>query len=168
MQSFAVNVARAACALSIVQSARINKGMAEKETTPIDVNAIRKANLRRLIAEAGTLSAFAQRVDVNPDYLSSIVSARGKRNAGDDLMRRVEAAYKLPLGTLDFPEQHSIAAAMAIQSLPENEQQQVFDFITYKIQTTEALTAKEHAASYLKMIDSLKSDMKTRKAGGKK
>lgn len=134
----------------------------------VDVNAIRKSNLRRLIDQAGSLVAFAEKVDVNPDYLSSIVSAGGKRNAGDQLMRRVEIAFELLPGSLDFPAEQSVAAAMAIQSLPDNEQQQVFDFIEYKIRTTDALVAREHAANYLKMIDSLKADMaRKRKKSGK-
>lgn len=58
-----------------------------------------------------------------------------------------------------------MAAAMAIDALPANEQQQVFDFIRYKLDTTAALTAREHSASYLKMIDRLKDDMDRRRNG---
>jgi hypothetical protein len=33
----------------------------------MDVNAIRKAHLRRLIAECGTVAAFAERIGTNAD-----------------------------------------------------------------------------------------------------
>lgn len=133
----------------------------------VDVNAIRKANLRRLISSEGTLRAFAEKTGLNEDYVSSIVSENGMRNPGDKLMRRVEEAYKLTPGSLDFPEEHSVAAALAISSLPEDDQQQVMDFIRYKIETTDALTARESTAHYLKMIDNLKKDMSRRRAAGK-
>jgi len=134
-----------------------------EELTPIDVNAIRKSNLRRLISEAGALTTFAEKVEINADYLSSIVSENGKRNPGDQLMRRVENAFKLHPGSLDFPEERSVAAAMAIQSLPEEAQQQVFDFIRYKIEGTDVLTARETASNYMKMLDGLKSDIERRR-----
>jgi hypothetical protein len=82
-------------------------------------------------------------------------------------MRRTEAAFNLPSGSLDFPADKSMAAAMAIDALPPNEQQQVFDFIRYKIDTTSAPLAREHAASYFRMIDNLKRDMRQRKTTGK-
>lgn len=134
-----------------------------RQAPEIDVNAIRKANLRRLIAELGSLTKFADRVEVNPDYLSSILSEKARRNAGDSLMRRVEQKLSLRLGSLDFPSEESMAAAMAIQALSDDDQQQVFDFITYKVKTSNVLTAREHVASYLTMIDNLKKDMEGRR-----
>lgn len=159
MQSLGVKRTLANGALSNLHSAWITMGMEAPETPQIDVNSIRKANLRRLIAQCGSVSSFAEQVDTNADYVSSIIADGGKRNPGDQLMRRVEVAFKLTPGSLDFPEEQSMAAALAIQSLPKDEQQQVFDFITYKIHSTEALTAREHIGSYLKMIANLRQDM---------
>lgn len=136
----------------------------EKPDTPhVDVNSIRKANLRRLIAMSGSVAAFADKVVTNADYISSIIADGGKRNPGDQLMRRVEVAFRLKAGSLDFPEEHSMAAALAIQSLPINEQQQVLDFIGYKLQTTTVLTAREQVGSYMKMLDNLKKDLEQRR-----
>lgn len=154
--------------MSIVQRPFINNAMAqEKEQVPqLDINAIRKANLRRLIAQAGTLAAFSEKADVNADYLSSILAEGAKRNAGDSLMRRIEVKLDLPYGSLDFPEQESMLYGMAVDALPDNAKQQVMDFIRYKVETTDVLTARERAASYLKMIDNLKRDMARRKKKG--
>jgi hypothetical protein len=169
MQSVSVNPNPAALRkLHIEQFAKasVNTFMGadggRQETAPIDVNAIRKANLRRLIGQCGSVTQFAARVETNADYISSIIADGGKRNPGDQLMRRVEVAFQLSAGSLDFPEERSVAAAMAIQSLNEEAQQQVFDFIRYKIESADAPIVGEHAASYLTMIDNLKRDMKAR------
>lgn len=51
----------------------------------------------------------------------------------------------------------------AIDSLPEEQQQQVLDFIRYKIERSEDFIASEKAAHYMKMIDRIKADMEGRK-----
>jgi DNA-binding XRE family transcriptional regulator len=53
----------------------------------------------------------------------------------------------------------------AIEALPDEQQQQVLDFIQYKIERSETFMTQERAAHYLKMIDAIRSDM-ARRAGG--
>ena len=47
----------------------------------------------------------------------------------------------------------------ALRELPLNDQQQIFDFIEYRIDKAEGLLASEKAARYLAMIDEFKSDL---------
>lgn len=51
----------------------------------------------------------------------------------------------------------------AIDDLPDEQQQQVLDFIRYKIERSEGFMASEKAAHYMKMIDRIKADMAGRK-----
>jgi hypothetical protein len=61
----------------------------------MDVNFIRKLNLLRLIEQEGGLRKFAGKIGSDESYISTILSDASKRNAGDELMRRVEKVYKL-------------------------------------------------------------------------
>lgn len=131
----------------------------------MDSSAVRRVNLQRLIKQEGSLKAVADKAGINYDYLSSIVSANSSRNAGSSLMRRIERAYELEIGSLDLPEPTSISAAMAIDQLPEDDRQQVFDFIKYKIIDAGPLVVNQTTAKhYLEMIDRLKNDMGRLKA----
>lgn len=47
----------------------------------------------------------------------------------------------------------------ALNDLPINDQQQIFDFIEYRIDKAEGLLASEKAARYLTMIDGFKTDL---------
>lgn len=125
---------------------------------PVDVNAIRKTNIRRLISEIGGVSAFAEKVGTNPDYVSSLLSVRGNRNPGDSLMRRIEAAFELPPGSLDFPDEASVNAAMAMQALPDDERQQVLDFILYKLDQARPLEVKDPARDLSPFIERLREE----------
>lgn len=51
----------------------------------------------------------------------------------------------------------------AIQDLPEEAQQQVFDFIGYKFERAEGLIASDKLSNYLKMIQRFKDDLDGRK-----
>ena len=50
----------------------------------------------------------------------------------------------------------------AVGALSENDQQQVLDFIEYKIARTEALVANDRSVDYMKMISRIREDMKRR------
>lgn len=120
----------------------------------MDVNVIRKANLRRLVKEAGSVNAFAEKLDTNPDYISSILSDRSKRNPGDQLMRRAEIAFGRAAGSLDWPDADTMDAAAAMQSLPDEARQAVFDFIGFQIQRSPELIAQQLTSKYfLKFVD---------------
>lgn len=69
----------------------------------------------------------------------------------------------LTLGTgpkrTDTVDTKSLVLGEAIESMPEDERQQVLDFITYKFERSSApLFAGERMARYLKMIDAFKRD----------
>ena len=113
----------------------------------VDVARIRRENLRRLITQTGSLQAFADRIGSAASYLSTIVSANPKRNAGARLMRRVERAFNLEAGTLDLPDAVAVTTAMAIQALPDSDRQQLIDFLCYKLETSQPL--REDVAEYL-------------------
>jgi transcriptional regulator with XRE-family HTH domain len=60
----------------------------------------RFANLRRLLAGfGGKKKEFASKLDVDPPYLSQVLSK--KRNIGDTLARRAEDAFGKPVGWMD-------------------------------------------------------------------
>ena len=77
---------------------------------PSHIDRIRLANLRRLIAEAGSASALARRAGTSSAYLSQVRSARphpsGKpRRLGERLAGRLERAMDKPPGWMDrLPE----------------------------------------------------------------
>jgi transcriptional regulator with XRE-family HTH domain len=47
----------------------------------------------------------------------------------------------------------------ALHTLPPNDAQQVFDFITYKIEKSEVPIVGERLSRYMKMLDAFKQDM---------
>lgn len=66
----------------------------------------RRENLKRLIAEYGTISALAEVVDTSEKYLGQLIretqhSSGRTRTLGDELADRIESACGLPQGWLD-------------------------------------------------------------------
>ena len=122
----------------------------------MDVSTVRRVNPQRLVDQEGSLKAFASKVGTDPAYVSALLSANIGRNPGTQFMRRVEKAYTLPAGSLDFPEETSMAAAMALQVLPEADRAQAFDYIRYKIEGARALVANQQIAdAYLELVGRL-------------
>ena len=69
---------------------------------------IRRRNLQRLIAEAGSAEALARRAETSSAYVSQIRSgteyAKGKvRRVGDRLAAKLEKAMDKPVGWMDAP-----------------------------------------------------------------
>lgn len=56
------------------------------------------------------------------------------------------------------PDLHEI-----VNALPDDSQQQVFDFIEYRIDKAEGLLASDKAAEYTAMIEEFKRDLETRR-----
>jgi len=75
----------------------------------MDVKQIRKANLHRLIAEAGTTSELVRRTGTNPSYLSQIVGPNGKRDVGDHLARELEGKLGKPYGWMDHDHTNAVS-----------------------------------------------------------
>ncbi|WP_279653530.1 S24 family peptidase [Pseudomonas morbosilactucae] len=67
----------------------------------MDINTIRRENLRAVVARYETQAHFAALCDTAPSVISLIISKNPKRNLGDDLARRVEEAAGLPRGWMD-------------------------------------------------------------------
>lgn len=118
----------------------------------MDINTVRIVNLRRLVHQAGSIKAFADKVGTDPSYVSALLSPKIRRNPGDKFMRTVEQAFELSPGTLDFPEETSIAAAMALTVLPADRREEALSYIDHLISKAGPLVANQPAAAdYLKM-----------------
>jgi hypothetical protein len=131
----------------------------------MDVNFIRKLNLLRLIEQEGGLRKFAGKIGSDESYISTILSDASKRNAGDELMRRVEKVYKLPDGALDFPDYKMQLAMMKLITMPEEKQQATLDFIGYQFNNSDLslFETPGKLTEYLKMIAKMIDDQEKRK-----
>lgn len=153
--------------IGIMQSSRKNKELARSapnEVPALDVHIIRRTHIERLIEKEGSIAAFAEKVGTNADYISAIISETTSRNAGANLMRKIEAAYKLRQGSLDSPQDEVMVAAMAMQALSESARVEMLDLIRYKIESTGAFTAQEHITPYFNMLTKIIADRKKRGA----
>lgn len=79
----------------------------------MDINQIRKANLRNLYKKYGGPAGVAKIVGTSESYLSQITSEKGKRNLGNALARKIEDAYDYPRGWMDLIDPE--------ESYPDNE-----------------------------------------------
>lgn len=114
--------------------------------TGMNVHTVRKANLRRLVAQEGSIKAFAEKVGSDAAYVSSLLSDNIDRNPGRSFMKSVEKAYSLGDGTLDFPEGKSLELALEIQALPDQARQEVADYTAYIKGRLGAVTQKKKKA----------------------
>lgn len=84
----------------------------------------RHAHLVLMIEKSGTAQAFAEKVGLAPSYISQLVNnkARGGRDIGDKLARKIEAKMGLPKGTMDLPPESSsdVQLIALLSSLPED------------------------------------------------
>ena len=69
----------------------------------MDISAIRRDNLRRLVREYGGQAKLAERVDTDPAYISQILSPRTRADMGNRFARKVEEQLNLPRGWMDQP-----------------------------------------------------------------
>lgn len=70
----------------------------------MDINSIRRDNLRALSARYRTQAEFAAACGTAPSVISLIASPNPKRNLGSQLARKIELAQGLPSGWLDTPQ----------------------------------------------------------------
>lgn len=120
----------------------------------MDVNLIRKIRIAELIEQEGGQRKFAERIGSDEAYVSSILSDKSKRNLGDELARRVETAYQLEPGSLDFPDEKTQTAMMKFILLDDDDQQQALDFINFKYDKADLTLAEtpEKLGSYLRAV----------------
>lgn len=124
----------------------------------MDVNEIRRTRIQELIELEGSIAAFAEKIDSNPDYISAILSEKTKRNLGDELARRIEKRYGLSYGALD----RSISDEL-IEALPGQQRREVLDFIRFKLEGAEEVIAGDKFARYMTMISGLITDIQRKR-----
>lgn len=95
---------------------------------------IRLANLDRLVAEAGSLTAVAERADTNLVYLSQLRHRTpdhrtGKpREMGARMARRLERAFHKPEGWMDAPASLAMEPKRAYSAAPSPPPRPASDF----------------------------------------
>lgn len=78
----------------------------------MELNEIRRHNLRLLAKEVGGQRKLADKVDIMPNQINHIIGPHPIRNIGEKLSRKVEINLNLPIGWLDtyheinFPQSH--------------------------------------------------------------
>lgn len=66
----------------------------------------RRANAMRLIGtERGALSQFAAKMGMSKQQASHILGSKPIKNIGEEMARRIEQVYGVPVGSLDFRPQ---------------------------------------------------------------
>lgn len=89
-------------------------------------NAIRLANLKRLVAEYGTIAALAEVSGTSDKYLSQLLNEAplpsGKRRTiGNQTANKIEAGCKLPPGWMDTDQEATDIPSTSPLSKPELE-----------------------------------------------
>lgn len=67
----------------------------------MDINDIRRENLRALIRQVGKASTVGAKIDMSSSQMSQIAGPRFTRNIGTDIARRIETAFGKPHGWMD-------------------------------------------------------------------
>lgn len=105
----------------------------------MDIKAVRRARLRRLIQDrfSGVNAKLAEKIERQPDYVSRLLTdkPRHRRDLGEKLARDIERKVGLPLGWLDVDESDDPRAQqpLAIYTVAESVQQrllELFDMLT--------------------------------------
>lgn len=69
----------------------------------MDICDIRRTNARLLMDGFKNLSAFSDKIDRTPAYVSRIVGANPTKNIGHSMARHIESAFSKTRGWLDNP-----------------------------------------------------------------
>lgn len=62
---------------------------------------IRRENARRLAKKIGGKAKFARFVEIDPTQVSQLIGPKPTKNIGNSISRRIEQAFKFPVGYLD-------------------------------------------------------------------
>lgn len=98
----------------------------------VDKNVCRKGWIEALIDKEGSVQAFAAKVETDPNYVSSLLSEKGKRNVGDLMARKIERAYRLPQGALDYHSLLAYKVANEVHGMPDEDLEAIMDFVKFK------------------------------------
>lgn len=99
---------------------------------PMDRYRYRRQWLRKLKDDAGSVSALAEKIGTDPNYLSSLLGPSSKRNIGDDIIHRTEDAFKFPRGTMDLPSAAALLIVQEASGMSEAELQEVVAYMRFK------------------------------------
>ncbi len=68
----------------------------------MDINEIRRINMRQLVEEAGSRKNLAQKLGVSEPRLSHLIGKTARQNIGDQIARRAETVFAKPFGWMDW------------------------------------------------------------------
>lgn len=68
----------------------------------MDINEIRRINMRQLVNEAGSRKHLAQKLGVSEPRLSHLIGKTARQNIGDQIARRAETVFSKPFGWMDW------------------------------------------------------------------
>ena len=74
----------------------------------MNINDIRRRNLRRLLEQYKSMAEFADKVDKDPSYLSQIIGKNPTKGIGSKIARSIEKSLEKPDGWLD--REHAVQA----------------------------------------------------------
>lgn len=86
-------------AISVKRILRVPYLQARDYISDMDVKTVRRNNLAVLEKACGTIAALSERTGIPASYISQVKG--GYRKLGDAAARKVEAAYRKPLGWMD-------------------------------------------------------------------
>ena len=83
------------------------------------IDAIRKANLIRVLADNGGCNAVAKQMGyANGAFLSDMTRTDAKRKVSEATSRKVEETLNLPIGALDIPVEH-LTISSTLKAVPK-------------------------------------------------
>ena len=86
----------------------------------------------------------------------------------DEMLEALARAYRVSPAWLKYGEGRKREPLQEVfEALPDDNRQQVLDFIRYQVTMSTPLAAREQTARYLAMIDKIRTDMDGKKKGRK-
>lgn len=86
---------------------------------------IRRENARLLAKLAGTRTKFGERVGMDASQVSQIIGRSPKKSIGNSIARRIENAFRKPIGWMDVINSEVNVEAATGEQLPDNIELQV-------------------------------------------
>jgi len=127
--------------------------------------------LKRAREAAGlTQQQLAEKIGATRSAIAQVEGGMTNSLNAENLAKAAKELGKAAvwLANGEGPEQGLDAMGDALMHMSEEDRQQVFDFVLYKIERAPVpYTAQEKAQSYAAMIERLKKDMSERKENGK-
>lgn len=92
------------------------------EPLTMKINEARYLNARSLIAECGSLTAFAKRIGKADTQVSSFAGDNPRKGIGNKIAEEIEVEFGKPAGWLDVPPENRYMAELTalINSVPDD------------------------------------------------